>query len=135
MTTSSAGTSSTLSRTPLRDAGGDRAIRESLQRVLAIGRPNRLLDQRYEVRRPGGGNDGLEDRFWNLTNAPIFGRDGKVEFIIHSAEDVTELVRLKQKSLRPESAESGTGSSETERRYRFLANALPSSFGPRTPTD
>jgi two-component system cell cycle sensor histidine kinase/response regulator CckA len=105
--------------------GSDRILRESLQRVLAIGRPNRLLDQRYDIHRPGGEDDGLPERFWNLTNAPILGRDGKVAFIIHSAEDVTELVQLKQKSLRADTVEFNQHISESERRYRFLANALP----------
>jgi PAS domain S-box-containing protein len=110
------------------EAGGARMLRESLGRVLAIGRPNRLLDQRYDIRRSGrgdGGGGGFEERFWNLTNVPVVGSDGKVAFIIQSAEDATGPVRLKQTSPRPKAVDANQRLSESERHYRFLANALP----------
>jgi PAS domain-containing protein len=118
-----------LAEVPHDSANGNHTVRESLHRVLAIGRPNQLLEQRYDIRRPGsgagGGGGAFEDRFWNLTHVPLFGRDGKLAFIIHAAEDVTELVRLKQASLRPGEIDAHQLSGDNERRYRFLANALP----------
>jgi PAS domain S-box-containing protein len=109
-------------KTGLPETGGDRLLRESLQRVLAMGRPNRLLDQNYEIHH-GSEARALEERFWNLTNTPILGDGGKVLLIVHSAEDVTELIRLKQKTLRTDVARDAAG--DSDRRYRFLANALP----------
>src|SRR4029450_2839761 len=39
---------------------------------------------------------GFEERFWSPVNSPVFGANGKITYIIHSVEDVTEFVRLKQ---------------------------------------
>lgn len=74
-------------------ATGATNLRASLQRVLATGRPDTMVVQRYDVRRPSSGGGGFEERHWSCVNAPVLGPDGRLLFIIHRVEDVTELAR------------------------------------------
>jgi PAS domain S-box-containing protein len=129
-------------------ADGVRKLRESLLRVLANVRADRMAIQKYDIQRPDAVGGGFEERFWSPINLPVPGPDGKVALIIHSVEDVTELARLKREmqreqealheeiragaskidaetSLRVEAVEANKRVSESERRYRFLANAVP----------
>ena len=52
--------------------------------------------QKYDIRRPDSEGGGFEERYWSPVNTPVFGVNGKVTYIIHRVEDVTEFVRLKQ---------------------------------------
>jgi hypothetical protein len=38
----------------------------------------------------------FEERYWRPLNSPLLGSDGYVRFILHSVEDVTELVRIRK---------------------------------------
>lgn len=76
--------------------GGVARLRASLERVLETGRADTMPILRYDIRRPDGV---FEERFWSPMNAPVLGGDGRVEYIIHRAEDVTEFIR--QKPRRP----------------------------------
>ena len=76
-------------------ADGVRNLRASLERVLAVKRPDAMAVQKYDIRTPEGK---FEERYWSPLNTPVLGRDGNVAFIIHRVEDVTELVRLKSES-------------------------------------
>jgi light-regulated signal transduction histidine kinase (bacteriophytochrome) len=48
--------------------------------------------QKYDVRRPDGT---FEERFWSPVNSPVLRTDGKLEYVIHRVEDVTEFVHQK----------------------------------------
>jgi len=37
-----------------------------------------------------------QERWWQIINTPVLGDDGYVRWIINRAEDVTELVKLKE---------------------------------------
>ncbi|HEU4726050.1 MAG TPA: ATP-binding protein [Candidatus Eisenbacteria bacterium] len=76
-------------------ATGVANLRSSLTRVLHDRRPDTMAVQKYDIRRPGGAEGDFEERFWSPINSPVTGPDGKVAFIIHRVEDVTEYVRLK----------------------------------------
>ncbi len=129
-------------------ADGVRNLRNSLVRVLATRRPDRMPVQKYDIRRPETGGGGFEERYWSPLNTPVLGSDGKVQYIVHWVEDVTEFIRLKQEMqreqqllnqelrdratrieaeafLRIEAVEANQRLSESERRYRFLADAVP----------
>jgi PAS domain S-box-containing protein len=67
----------------------------SLKRVLADGRPDTMAVQKYDVRRPTGG---FEERYWSPVNAPVFGPDGRILYVLHRVEDVTEISDTKQVS-------------------------------------
>jgi PAS domain-containing protein len=73
-------------------ATGVSNLRASLDRVLRFARPDAMAVQKYDVRRPDGS---FEERYWSPLNTPLLNQIGEVEWIIHRAEDVTEVVRLK----------------------------------------
>lgn len=80
-------------------ADGVRNLRRSLETVARRGRPDTMGVQKYDIRRPVSEGGGFEERYWRPVNSPVLGDDRKVRFIIHRAEDVTELVRLKRRSV------------------------------------
>ncbi|HYI12212.1 MAG TPA: ATP-binding protein [Thermoanaerobaculia bacterium] len=72
-------------------ASGTRNLRASLEIVLRTAAPHAMPVQKYDIRRPG--SEEFEERYWKPLNTPVV-IDGEVAYIIHSAEDVTSLVRL-----------------------------------------
>ena len=77
-------------------ATGVRNLRASLDRVLANRVPDAMDVQKYDIRRPESEGGGFEERYWSPVNSPVLGADGKVAYIIHRVEDVTDFIRLKQ---------------------------------------
>jgi len=77
---------------PLADGVGN--LSASLHRVLQLRRADAMSVQKYDIRRPDAVGGGFEERYWRPLNSPVFGPDGKIIFIIHSVEDVTEFVQL-----------------------------------------
>jgi PAS domain S-box-containing protein len=77
-------------------ATGVRNLRTSLERVLQNGVADTMAIQKYDIRKPEAEGGGFEERHWSPFNAPVFGPDKQVAYIIHRVEDVTEFVRLKQ---------------------------------------
>ncbi len=129
-------------------ADGVRNLRSSLLRVLAAKAPDRMPIQKYDIRRPEVEGGGFEERYWSPLNTPVLAPDGTVRYIVHWVEDVTEFVRLKREMereqevlnqelreragkieaeafLRVEAVEANKRLTESERRYRFLADAVP----------
>ncbi|GLH69604.1 hypothetical protein GETHPA_11370 [Geothrix rubra] len=78
------------------DATGVANLRASLQRVLASGRSDAMAVQKYDIQRPHSQGGGFEARYWSPVNSPVLGADGKVHFIIHRVEDVTDFLRLRE---------------------------------------
>ena len=68
-----------------------RTLRASLERVIATRAADRMAEQRYDIRLGGR----FEERHWRPVNAPVLGPGGGVAHIVHSVEDVTEVVRLR----------------------------------------
>lgn len=66
----------------------------SLDSVVKYGTTDIMGIQRYDVPLRDG-SDGFETKYWSPGNVPIFGDDGKVEYIFHHAEDVTDFVLFK----------------------------------------
>lgn len=85
-------------------ATGVARLRASLNRVLMEKRRHVMGVQRYPIRRPDSEGGAFEERFWSPVNSPVLGADGKVAYIIHHVEDVTELVRLQRQKLEQERA-------------------------------
>jgi signal transduction histidine kinase/ActR/RegA family two-component response regulator len=77
-------------------ATGVSNLRASLLRVLEERRPDAMAVQKYDIRRPESENGGFEERYWSPINSPVFGTDGRIAYIIHRVEDVTEFVRLRR---------------------------------------
>ena len=77
-------------------ATGVRNLRTSLDRVRERRAPDTMAVQKYDIRRPESAGGGFEERYWSPTNVPVFNAQGKLVYIIHHVEDVTEFVRLKR---------------------------------------
>jgi PAS domain S-box-containing protein len=69
-------------------------LRQSFETVLATGAPHAMALQKYDVRRPDGR---FEERYWAPLNSPVV-LAGRVAYIIHRVQDVTELVRLREQN-------------------------------------
>ncbi|MBC8089645.1 MAG: PAS domain-containing protein [Phycisphaerae bacterium] len=130
-------------------------LRDSLERVLASRQPDRMPIQKYDIPLPDG-SGGFEVRYWRPLNTPVLRGDGSVCCIIHWVEDVTDLIILRENMqreqaslgaqlesqvsslqnatmLRDEAMEANKRLGESERRYRFLADAVPQLVWTATP--
>ena len=52
--------------------------------------------QKYDIRRPESEGGEFEERYWSPVNSPVLDEGGKILYIIHRVEDVTDFARLKQ---------------------------------------
>jgi signal transduction histidine kinase len=77
-------------------SNGVRNLNASLQRVLQFLRADAMPVQKYDIRKPESEGGGFEVRYWSPRNSPVFGADGRITYIIHRVEDVTEFIRLKE---------------------------------------
>lgn len=75
-------------------ADGVALVRASLVKVLKTRAPDIMPVLRYDVKPERGG---YQTRWWAITNTPILGEDGYVRWIINRAEDVTEIVDLRER--------------------------------------
>jgi signal transduction histidine kinase/CheY-like chemotaxis protein len=73
------------------DATGVANLRTSLERVLSRRQSETMPVQKYDIEQPAGSGR-FAARFWSPVNSPVLGPDGRVAFIIHRVEDVTELI-------------------------------------------
>lgn len=78
-------------------AEGQRNLRASLRRVLLSGKPDTMPVQKYDIPRADG--SGFEERYWSPMNIPIFGKDGRIAYVLHRAEDLTDFIRIKQQGV------------------------------------
>jgi signal transduction histidine kinase/CheY-like chemotaxis protein len=78
------------------EANGEGNLRASLDRVRRTLDADTMAVQKYDIRRPEVEGGGFEARFWTPVNSPILGLDGRLAYILHSVDDVTEFVRLEQ---------------------------------------
>jgi PAS domain S-box-containing protein len=129
-------------------ASGVRNLRASLDEVLRTGKPHRMALQKYDIRSADGT---FEERYWDPLNSPVFDIDGKLVYIIHRVEDVTEQVRTGRRLKALETTAETTARQltretaarvreaqarkeieailarlrESEQRYRLLVDMLP----------
>ncbi|MEU6417691.1 PP2C family protein-serine/threonine phosphatase [Streptomyces spiralis] len=70
----------------------------SLRRAACTGERSIVALQRYDVEDPD--LPGVRhERYFNMTNIPVFGSDERVTLLLHRAEDVTELIRAREVAL------------------------------------
>jgi PAS domain-containing protein len=74
-------------------ADGVANLRASLLKVLKTRETDRMDVQKYDIRTRDTG--AFQARYWSPVNVPVMGADGYVRWVIHSVEDVTELVALR----------------------------------------
>ncbi|MDQ6678602.1 MAG: PAS domain S-box protein [Acidobacteriota bacterium] len=75
-------------------ADGVNNLRASLERAIATGAADRMPVQKYDIRGPDGM---FEEHYWNPLNTPVLDERGALQYLIHSAEDVTERVRAEER--------------------------------------
>ncbi|WP_167162165.1 SpoIIE family protein phosphatase [Streptomyces sp. MBT27] len=98
------------------DASGMRNLEASLRRVAATGERDAMALQRYDVEDPA--RPGVwEERYWSPVNTPVFDRNGKVVLLLHRVEEVTELIRARDRS-------AAAGAAGDESRARVLEAEL-----------
>lgn len=76
------------------DASGVSRLRASLQRALLDHKPDSMPVHRYDIRRPLAEGGGFEERYWSPTNVPVLDEKGRVAYIVHRVDDVTDFVLL-----------------------------------------
>ena len=81
------------------EATGVANLRASLERVRRHRRSDTMAVQKYDVRRPSEEGGGFEVRYWSPLNAPVLDTRGRLAYIIHRVEDVTEFVRLQEQEF------------------------------------
>jgi PAS domain S-box-containing protein len=67
----------------------------SFKRVIEYGLAHTMAIQRYDIPSSDVEGSSYEERHWKPTNSPIIDSDGKLIYIMHQVEDVTELVKKK----------------------------------------
>src|SRR5690349_8286815 len=74
------------------------SLRASLETVIRTGRTDVMEVQRYDIRDPAAHGDGIGfvERYWKSVNSPVSSSDGRLLYIIHGAQDVSETVQLKK---------------------------------------
>jgi serine phosphatase RsbU (regulator of sigma subunit) len=70
-----------------------------MRQALATGRPDRLRLLKYDVElAPGSGQ--YEERWWSAVNVPVLDARGEAHKVLDAVEDVTDLVRERQRGER-----------------------------------
>ena len=67
-------------------------LHESLGRVLSQREAEKMPVQKLPIQRTASHPASNDERYSRATNAPLFDTDGRILYLIHSIEDVTELV-------------------------------------------
>ena len=78
---------------------GMRSVKASFLRVVEKGVADTIPVQKYDIRKPEAEGGAFELRYWSPVNSPVFDGEGKVAYILHRVEDVTEFIKLKQEGL------------------------------------
>ncbi len=66
-------------------------IRDSLESCIRNKRKNELQAQRYDIGTPDGS---FYEMYWTVIHTPIFDQAGEIDYIIHTAIDVTDRIIL-----------------------------------------
>lgn len=80
-------------------AGTTNLLHSSMMAVLGQKKPHQMAMLHYPLRRD---DNTIDNRYWQVTNYPIFDDAGNVILLINNPSDVTEIELLKQEDLRRE---------------------------------
>jgi signal transduction histidine kinase len=84
------------------EATGVSNLSASLDRVRRQRVPDTMAVQKYDIKRPDEEGGGFEERYWSPKNTPVLDEGGKLAYIIHRVQDVTEFVRLTERGTEHE---------------------------------
>jgi len=80
-------------------ADGVRNLLTSLKRVVSSKFADKMAIQKYDIRRPESEGGEFEVRYWSPVNSPVSDPENNLQYIIHSVEDVTEFVFLRDHGI------------------------------------
>ncbi|KTF69027.1 ATP-binding protein [Sphingomonas sp. WG] len=89
-----------------------RSLKASLERVLHSKSVDKMPAQRYPAPNAAGQ---VVERWWQAVNTPLLDADGRLVFIVHHAQDVTELMEMRG---------TAEAQAEIERNYRTIIEQL-----------
>jgi two-component system, cell cycle sensor histidine kinase and response regulator CckA len=75
-------------------ADGVSNLLASLNRAIKHQRADKMAVQKYDIRQPEEHGGSYEVRYWSPVNSPVFDVAGRIIYVIHRVEDVTEFVQL-----------------------------------------
>ena len=87
-------------------ATGETNLRASLERVRQTGLADSMAVQKYDIRRPEEEGGGFEVRYWSPVNSPVVDERGRLRYVVHQVEDVTEFVHLQEHDAEQEALTS-----------------------------
>jgi two-component system, OmpR family, sensor histidine kinase VicK len=73
---------------------GQSKLMQSLSKVVNLKQVDELPLIKYDIPDPIHG--GFMERYWHALNKPVLGKEGKIAFIVHKVEDITDIVKLKE---------------------------------------
>jgi PAS domain S-box-containing protein len=73
------------------EVAGPANVSESMRRAVASGESDVMGLQRYDVEADKTGV--FKERYWCPVNVPLVDQDGRVTLLIHSVEEVSDLIR------------------------------------------
>ncbi len=76
------------------ESTGEQNLRASFEFIIEHKKPHEIPLQRYDIPK---GDGTFDQRYWKIRNAPILNEKGVVDYIIHSALDITDQVRAEKK--------------------------------------
>jgi signal transduction histidine kinase/ActR/RegA family two-component response regulator len=88
------------------EATGVSNLRASLERVRRRRLPDSMAVQKYDIQRPEEEGGGFEVRYWSPVNSAVLDDRGRLAYIVHRVEDVTEFIRLKEHESEQEAVTS-----------------------------
>jgi len=74
-------------------ADGVAKLGASLDRVRRLRVADAMPVQQYDIKRPDHEGGGFEVRYWSPVTTPVLDADGRLRYLIHQVEDVTERTR------------------------------------------
>ncbi len=80
-------------------------LRASLQHVVRDGVQDIMGIQKYDISRAGDAVEGFEIRYWSPINTPVFSSDGRLSYIIHHVEDITDFIQSREQASREKVAQ------------------------------
>lgn len=78
------------------DTSGTTSLRQSIEQVIATQQAHTMEIVRYPIPRPAAQGGGFVERFWQVTNSPIFNGRGELQYVLNAPIDVTAQVRAEQ---------------------------------------
>jgi PAS domain S-box-containing protein len=73
---------------------GESNLRASLEYVQLRKEPHQLPVHRYDLQNDDGS---FTEKYWSVSNKPVFAPNGELVYIIHTAEDITDRIKAQQR--------------------------------------